>query len=141
MKKAKILKTATTGGKKVLSELNPIQALKEIMTSYVEWKRICETEETKRTQIESEATVDLAEIKAKEEIFLNYIEKSFKERRENFAELFQLADKAIEDQNLDALALALNSINELVKTSPLKELVDIKSVMANLNDPSHKFEV
>ena len=141
MKKSKIASTASKGGKKIISELNPIQALKEVLTSYVEWKRICETEETKRTQIEADMNVDLEEIRAKERVFLEYIGQSFNERKEVFRELFILADKAIEENNVEALALALNGVNEAVKNSPLKDLVDLNSVMSKLNSNDFEFKL
>jgi len=142
MSKKNMMKgAAKSTGKSFVRELNPIQALKEILTSYVEWKRICESEKTKRTEIEADKEVMLAEIRAKEKMFLDYMDKAFSERKENFKSLFRMADEAIETNNTEALSTIMVSFTELVKSSPLKDMMELKSVMVALSDKNHSFKL
>jgi hypothetical protein len=46
---------------------------------------------------------------------------------------------AIASGNNEQLALALNSITEIAKSSLFKDLANIASVRAALNDPNHEW--
>jgi hydroxyethylthiazole kinase-like sugar kinase family protein len=65
--------------------------------------------------------------------------RSFDERAENFRALFSVVDSAIASGNNELLALALNSITEIAKSSPFKDLANLTSVRAALNDPNHEW--
>ena len=68
-----------------------------------------------------------------------YLDRSFDERAENFRALFSVVDKAIASGNNEQLALTLNSITEIAKSSPFKELANLASVRAALDDPDHEW--
>ncbi|MEH1932842.1 MAG: hypothetical protein V7L14_03750 [Nostoc sp.] len=46
---------------------------------------------------------------------------------------------AIASGNNDQLALTLNSITEIAKSSPFKDLANLASVRAALDDPDHEW--
>lgn len=56
---------------------------------------------------------------------------------ENFRAYFAVVDQAIASGNNDQLALALNSITEIAKSSPFKDLANLASFQAALDDPNH----
>jgi hypothetical protein len=68
-----------------------------------------------------------------------YLDRSFDERAENFRALFNVVDKAMSSGNNDQLALALNSITEIAKSNPFKELANLASVRTALDDPDHEW--
>ena len=68
-----------------------------------------------------------------------YLDRSFDERAENFRALFAVVDKAIASGNNDQLALTLNSIIEIAKSSPFKDLANLASVRSALDDPDHEW--
>ncbi|MBW4447902.1 MAG: hypothetical protein KME38_13800 [Spirirestis rafaelensis WJT71-NPBG6] len=68
-----------------------------------------------------------------------YLDRSFDERAKNFRALFSVVDKAMSSGNNDQLAIALNSITEIAKSNPFKELANLASVRAALDDPDHEW--
>ena len=68
-----------------------------------------------------------------------YLDHSFDERADNFRSLFRLVEQAIAVGNNVQLALALHSITEIAKSSPFKELANLASVRAALDDPDHEW--
>lgn len=50
-----------------------------------------------------------------------------------------IVDQAMADGNNAQLGAALHSITELAKSSPFKDLADLASVRAALDDPDHEW--
>jgi hypothetical protein len=122
------------------SFISPTQCLQEVVTAYTDYLKIAEEEKTKRRQIEADEKVMLAAIKAKRDFLITYLEKSFDERAKNFQALFDVVDHAIDTGNNQQLALGLDTITKLAQSSPFKDLANLASVQAALNDPDHKWE-
>ena len=81
-----------------------------------------------------------AQIEAQRDCIIQYLERSFDERSENFRRLFAVVDQAIAAGSNEQLALALHSITELAKSSPFKELANLASVEAALEDPNYEWQ-
>jgi ribonucleotide reductase alpha subunit len=120
--------------------MNPAECLQQIVSAYTEYKIIAEQEQTKRREIEAWEKLTIAKINAQRDLLMAYLNRSFDERAENFRHLFCVVDRAIAADNNDQLALALHSITELAKSSPFKELANLASVRAALDDPDHEWE-
>jgi ribonucleotide reductase alpha subunit len=120
--------------------INPAECLQQIVSAYTEYKIIAEQEQTKRREIEAWEEVTIAKINAQRDLLMAYLNNSFDERAENFRCLFSVVDRAIAVNNNNQLALALHSITELAKSSPFKELANLASVRAALDDPDHEWE-
>ncbi|MEW6491473.1 MAG: hypothetical protein AB1589_02820 [Cyanobacteriota bacterium] len=120
--------------------MNPAECLQQIVSAYTEYKIIAEQEQTKRREIEAWEKATIAKINAQRDLLMAYLNRSFDERAENFRCLFSVVDRAIAANNNDQLALALHSITELAKSSPFKELANLASVRAALDDPDHEWE-
>jgi hypothetical protein len=115
-------------------------ALKQVIDAAQQYLETREQEITKRAQIAAWESVTLAEIAAKEQIFLTYLTRSFDERERNFAELFQALDKAMASGTGD-VAHILGAITTLAAKSPFNDLHDIELVKNALNDPDHEWTV
>ena len=120
--------------------INPAECLQQIVSAYTEYKIIAEQEQTKRREIEAWEEVTIAKINAQRDLLMAYLNNSFDERAENFRCLFSVVERAIAVNNNNQLALALDSITELAKSSPFKELANLASVRAALDDPDHEWE-
>jgi ribonucleotide reductase alpha subunit len=120
--------------------INPAECLQQIVSAYTEYKIIAEQEQTKRREIEAWEKATIAKINAQRDLLMAYLNRSFDERAENFGHLFCVVDRAIAADNNDQLALALHSITELAKSSPFKELANLASIRAALDDPDHEWE-
>lgn len=116
---------------------NPAQCLNEVVQAWTEYLKIAEEEKTKRRDIEAWEKVTLAEIKAKRDFLVGYLEHSFDERTQNFQSLFQTVDQAMLSGDNQQLGLALHTIVELAKSNPFKDLADLSTVKAALDDPDH----
>ncbi|MEG4625474.1 hypothetical protein Q5691_14455 [Microcoleus sp. w1-18aA5] len=114
--------------------------LQQVIAHYAEYKQIAEQERTKRREIKSWENESLAKIKAQRDLLMEYLDRSFDERSKNFQQLFDVVDRAIASGNNEQLGLALDSITELAKSSPFKELANLSSVQAALADPNHEWK-
>lgn len=110
-----------------------------VASAYTEYKIIAEQEQTKRREIEAWEKETITKINAQRELLMAYLDRSFDERAENFRALFTVVDNAIASGNNDQLALTLNSITEIAKSSPFKDLANLASVRAALDDPDHEW--
>ncbi|MBD2187996.1 hypothetical protein [Pseudanabaena mucicola] len=128
--------------KKVYTEVlignkDTMQCFQEIMTAYTEYKIVSEQEKTKRRSIEACEKTTIAQIESQCDVMLDYLERTFDERASNFRFLFQKVDQAIKNADSEQLTLALNSITEIAKSSPFKDLADLTQVKKSLDDPDH----
>jgi hypothetical protein len=119
---------------------DPVQCLNDILQAWTTYVEICETEKTKRRAIEAWEKTTLENIQAKRDFLIGYLDRSFDERATNFQSLFQVVDRAITNGDNQQLALTLNAITELAKSSPFKDLADLSAVQAALDDPDHVWE-
>ena len=113
--------------------------LGEIVFAYTEYQQVVEQERTKRREIDAWESQTIAKINATRDLLMAYLDRSFDERAENFRSLFCIVDQALAAGNNEQLALALHSITEIAKSSPFKELANLASVQAALNDPDHEW--
>jgi len=119
-----------------LKNFNPLSFVTDFVDLYSDIQR----ERTERARIEAETEVRLAEIEAKRQIFLDYLDMAFAERAENFRRLFDAVDVAMLNGSNDQLGMALNSINELARTTPFKDLVDLNRTKELLTQPGHEWK-
>lgn len=117
----------------------PAQCLSEIVTTCTDYLKIAEEERTKRQEIKAWEKTTIAQINAQRDVLIEYLERSFDERANNFRQLFNVVDQAIDNGDNEQLALALHSITELAKSNPFKDLANLTSVKAALNDPNHEW--
>lgn len=117
-----------------------VDLLNRIVASAQEYLVVREVEQTKRDTIEATKQVALAEIHARTELFLTYLDKSFDEREDNFAKLFAALDKAM-GAGVGNVAEILGAITTLAASSPFKDLRDPVQVRAALEDPNHEWDV
>ena len=116
---------------------DPSRCLNEIVQALTEYLRIAEEEKTKRFEIKALEKVTLADIEAKRNFLVNYLERSFDERATNFQSLFQLVDLAISSGDNQQLSLALHAVTELAKSSPFKDIANLSTVQAALNNSDY----
>ncbi|MEH2367080.1 hypothetical protein [Nostoc sp.] len=119
--------------------INPAECLQQMVSAYTEYKIIAEQEQTKRREIDVWENETITKINAQRELLMAYLDRSFDERGENFRALFAVVDNAIASGNNEQLALTLNSITEIAKSSPFKDLANLASVRAALDDPDHEW--
>lgn len=120
---------------------NPAQCLNDIVQAWTEYLKIAEEEKTKRREIEAWEKVTIAEIQAKRDLLMEYLDRSFDERSKNFQRLFKVVDTAISSRDNQKLGFALDAIVELTKSNPLKDMADLANVKKALDDPDYVWEL
>ncbi|RCJ22337.1 hypothetical protein A6S26_21500 [Nostoc sp. ATCC 43529] len=125
---------------KVVKEfINPAECLQQVVVAYTDYLKVAEEEQTKRRNIEAWEKETITKINAQRDLLMAYLDRSFDERAKNFHALFAVVDNAIASRNNEQLALTLNSITEIAKSSPFKDLANLASVRAALDDPDHEW--
>ena len=118
---------------------DPLECVREVVTACTDYLKIAEEERTKRQEIKAWEKATITDINARRDFLIKYLELSFDERAKNFRQLFNVVDKAIDNGDNQQLEKALNSITELAKSSPFKDLANLTSVKEALNDPNHEW--
>ena len=119
--------------------MNPAECLQQMVSAYTEYMKVAQQEQTKRREIDTWEQTTIAKISAQRNLLMAYLDRSFDERAENFRALFGVVDQAIAAGNNDQLALTLHSITEIAKSSPFKELANLASVRAALDNPDYEW--
>lgn len=125
---------------KFVPQLTPAVCFNQLVDAYTEYQRVVQEEHTKRREIAAWEKAAVAAIEQRRDVMMQFLDRSFDERAENFREFFTLADQAIATGDNDQLAAVLTSIVELAKTSPFKDLADLAKVESALDDPGHTWE-
>ena len=116
---------------------NPAQALAVVNTlvnTVGDVIKFTEVQETKRAVIESQRQQALANIEAKKQLLMIYLERTFDERKEIFKQKFRVLDDALRNRDNSKLSIVLESINRLAASSPFKDLVSIEKTSDALQD-------
>lgn len=101
-----------------------IEMLKTIIEGAKEYLTIKESEKTKRCELEASMRVNLERIRSQRQCLESYLEKSFGERRKTLDSLFERLDIALSSNDKNDVAIqALSSIEGIVKSSPLEDLL------------------
>ena len=105
-----------------------------------EWVQLVQTETTKRTDITAWERTTVEEIRAKRDVLIAYLNRSFDERAENFRRLFDSLDAAIADRS-EKVSEVLGAITALAMKGPFADLKDVHTAARALKDPDHEWEV
>lgn len=118
------------------------ESFEKFITIAGEVAKFTELQETKRTQIRSNADVAIKKVEAMREVLQEYLTKSFDERSSIFAKHFEVVDSALINGDTAMLSAGLNAINELAASSPFKALADFNSVQQMLlTDNETEFDI
>ena len=132
---------AKLSGKSLSSPSEVLSTLKAFSEAATDAVKFCEVQETKRAEIKVNAEVRIAQLKAQRDIVMDYLQRSFDERRYLFEQQFKVVDHALMTGNTEELAISLQSINDLAKSSPFKALADIGNVQRALTQEGSTFDI
>lgn len=118
--------------------LSFIKAFTEAATDAV---KFCEVQETKRENIRATRDVYIKRLEVQRDIIIDYLERSFDERRKLFELQFKVVNHALETGDTKQLELSLQSINDLAKSSPFKDLAEIGKVQQALSQEGSTFDI
>lgn len=105
-----------------------------------EVRKFEEDQVTQRVDIAARRDVALAQMRAHQQLLEDYLDRSFDERAGNFKQLFEVVDEALRTDNIQALALGLESVVKLAVSSPFKDLGSVEETATALADPTHEWD-
>ncbi|CAM3209333.1 hypothetical protein G4177_03400 [Corallococcus sp. ZKHCc1 1396] len=73
-------------------------------------------------------------------LLIRHLDRSFDERRENFRQLFERLDGAIQGNNAQMAAAVLDSVIKLADASPFKALKDVASTREALGQKGKEWQ-
>ncbi|MBL0265746.1 MAG: hypothetical protein IPQ05_18240 [Leptospiraceae bacterium] len=121
--------------------LNPLEAIQILTKEIKEYKIVAEQEKTKRKNITAWENTTLEKIKSQKEIILKYLDSSFDERKSNFESLFASLDKSLDSNNTEQMGIVLNTILDLAKSSPFKDIMNNEKLQDFIDDKKMDMEL
>ena len=128
------------GGLQIKTPLAALDIVNNIVNASREVAKFTEEQITKRCEIEKEKQIAIAEIQKQRDVLLLYLEKTFDERKSQFSKFFDIVDHALQSGNMQELAVGLDNINRLANSSPFKNLTDLNSVSAALENKNTEWD-
>jgi hypothetical protein len=105
------------------------------------WVKVIQEESTRREEIRAWEATERERIVAQREVLLRGLELTHDERRENFRRLFDNLDVAMRSNDAATAASLLDSITELAKSSPFKDLGNVEFVVNELKQPDRTWKM
>jgi vacuolar-type H+-ATPase subunit I/STV1 len=134
-KKASAFGTAANAGTSLLHEVV------DVVRICADCVKTIEAEQTERTRIDRKARLQIELIRERRELMVKFLDEAFAERRQNFRDLFQRLDLALERDSLEETTAVLGAIVDLAKSSPFEALRDAATAHAVLLDKSVTWEL
>ena len=133
-------RTSELGEGALISPADMVDSVLGLIEMAGEVRKFEEAQVTRRVGIAADRDVALANIRAKQDLMRDYLARTFDERAENFDKLFGVIDQALETDNVQALAMGLESVVKLATSSPFKDLRTVEETAAALTNPDHEWE-
>lgn len=106
-----------------------------------QWVKVVQEESTRREEIRAWETTEREQIIAQRDVLLRGLELTNDERRDTFRRLFDNLDVAMHKDDAATAANLLDSITELAKTSPFKDLANVEFVANELKQGERTWKV
>ena len=127
--------------KKIGAVVDPFQLLQTVVEYGDKWVTEVQRGMTERAEIGAWEQVQTEKIRAQRDVLLEALDLTFDERRENFRRLFDGLDAAMEADDAGQASAFLESITELAKESPFKDLANVEIIAADLKRPDMTWDV
>ncbi len=121
--------------------VNPFQVLQVMLETADGWVTEVQKAKADRAQIAAWEHVQTDKIRAQREVLLKALDLTFDERRENFRRMFDGLDQAMAAGDPAQAASFLESITDLAKTGPFKELANVEIIVSDLKRPDQVWDV
>lgn len=133
-------KTASVVGK-AAQAVDLGQVLSKMVDTADQWVKVIQEESTRREEIRAWEATERERIVAQRDVLLRGLELTHDERRENFRRLFDNLDVAMRKDDATTAASLLDSITELAKSSPFKDLGNVEFVVHELKQPDRTWKM
>ena len=117
------------------------QVLNQMVDAAGKWVKVIQEESTRREEIRAWEATERRRIVARRDVLLRGLELTHDERRENFRRLFDNLDVAMSSDDAVTAANLLDSITELAKSSPFKDLGNVDFVVNELKQADRTWKI
>lgn len=121
--------------------LDPSLVLQTMVETATDWIKEVQHAKVERADIAAWEKVQTHKIRAQHEVLLKALDLTFDERRENFRRMFDGLDRAMDAGDASQAASLLESITDLARTSPFKELANVQIIASELKRPDRVWDV
>lgn len=121
--------------------VDPTQVLQMVVEVASDWVKEVQHAKTERADIAAWEQVQTEQIRAQRDVLLKALDLTFDERRENFRRMFDGLDRAMDAGDASQAASLLESITDLARTSPFKELANVQIIASELKRPDRVWDV
>ncbi len=127
--------------KKLGANVNPFEVVQTMVEYADRWVAEVQRAKSDRAGIAAWEHVQTEKIRAQEAILLKALDLTFDGRRENFRRLFDGLETAMGTGDAAQTASVLESITDLAKASPFKELANLEIIVTDLKRPDQVWDV
>lgn len=110
-----------------------LSAFSSILNVVKECKIVHETEETKREEIRARRDIIIKKYEQQRYVLETYLTNTFKERSMTIEGFFKALDSGIKTRNVEVIGWAMQSIVNVLQTSPLKGFNDFMRQVEDKN--------
>ena len=122
-----------------MSSKDILYAFDKLLTAKKEYENAKEHEATERERIHTHLQEALAKIQLARDIIEQSLENQFNERRSTIDGIFERIDRALSSDKDEIAIAALNSLEGIVKSSPLGSALAVMRM--TLEDPNSTLEI
>lgn len=117
------------------------QVFSQVVDAADAWVKVVQEESTRREEVRAWEGVERERIVAKRDVLLRGLELAHDERRENFRQLFENLDLAMRKDDAATAASLLESITDLAKVSPFKDIGNVDYVVNELKQSDRTWKL
>lgn len=125
----------------MVTNVDALAAVREIVSAASEYGRVREEEQTKREAIAAVERVQVQRIQAAEGVLRDYFERSFAERAKTSQDMFARLDQALETGDPQVVNAVVRGVVDLAQASPLAGLEDFGKFWAQLGSSENPIEL
>ncbi|WP_457188677.1 hypothetical protein [Nocardioides sp. P5_E3] len=126
---------------KAVQAINLGQVVSQMVDAADQWVKVIQEESTRREEIRGWEATERERIVAQRDVLVRGLELTHDERRDNFRRLFDNLDVAMRSDDAATAAKLLDSITELAKSSPFKDLRNVEFVVNELKQPDRTWKM
>ena len=108
-----------------LKSKDAASVLNSLINAKKEYEITCEQETTKRMKIKADMDKYILKLQLQKEAFQLALHEEYSLRKQTIEEMFSYVERAYEDDKIEVVIGALNSIENIVKENPLQSIAKI----------------
>lgn len=123
------------GGKKMsgkgLPGISLIEAFERVHSAHSDYQKLKQEEKTKRLAILADRDATIEQIRAQRDVIKQALTEAFELRKTGLQAQINAMDKAIDQNNAQALQIVMDSMVKTIQSSPFKDIAEMKEKLSD----------